>query len=76
MLRMTQPQALDRYTSAFSTMTAVVHSLRDEPDPDGTIADLANRIDAEREWVLALMALGEEPSRSPGCAAGGCGRRS
>jgi hypothetical protein len=50
-------------------LTQLVHELRDQPDPDGSIADLADRIEAEREWVLALMALGEEPARPPaGCA--------
>jgi hypothetical protein len=63
---LTHPKTLDTYTRALSTMTQVVHELRDQPDPDGSIADLADRIEAEREWVLAMMALGEGPARPPG----------
>jgi hypothetical protein len=66
MTRITEPEALDTYTRALTTMTGIVRFLRDQPDPDGSIADLADRIEAEREWVLAMMALGEEPRRPPG----------
>jgi CHASE3 domain sensor protein len=65
MTYLTHPKTLDTYTRALSTMTQLVHELRDQPDPDGSIADLANRIEAEREWVLAQMTLGEEPARPP-----------
>jgi hypothetical protein len=47
-------------------MTAIIDALRDEPDPDGSMTVLVDRITAEREWVRALMALGEEPRRPPG----------
>jgi len=63
---MTQHEKLDLYTRALSTMTEVLDVLRDEPDPDGALTDLANRIEAEREWVRASMALGEEPRRPLG----------
>lgn len=65
MTRMTQQQTLDQYTRTLTTMTEVLDVLRDEPDPDGVFAPLANRIEAEREWVRFLMALGEEPVRPP-----------
>jgi hypothetical protein len=60
-----QPQSLEAYTRALVTMRAVAEALRDLPDPDGAIGDLAERIDAERKWVLAGIALGHEPSRPP-----------
>jgi hypothetical protein len=63
---MTQQEKLDLYTRALSTMTEVLEVLRDEPDPAGAITDLAYRIEAEREWVRASMALGEEPRRPLG----------
>jgi hypothetical protein len=63
---MTETEALDLYTRTLNMMSEVVNDLRDEPDPDGTFADLADRIEAERAWVRALMALGEEPRRPPG----------
>jgi hypothetical protein len=66
MNRMSQQQTQERYTRALSTMTFALDALRDEPDPDGTIADLVNRIEVEREWIRFLMALGERPSRPPG----------
>ncbi|HEU5477792.1 MAG TPA: hypothetical protein VFU64_08220 [Gaiellaceae bacterium] len=47
-------------------MTEILDELRDEPDPDGALTLLADRIAVEREWVRALMALGEEPRRPPG----------
>jgi hypothetical protein len=65
MNRMSQQQTQERYTRALSTMTFALDALRDEPDPDGTIADLVNRIEVEREWIRFLMALGEQPSRPP-----------
>jgi hypothetical protein len=63
---MAQPAALETYTRTISTMSEVVELLRDEPDPDGTLTALSDRIAAEREWVRALIALGEEPLRPPG----------
>jgi hypothetical protein len=63
---MVQPDTLDTYTRTISTMSEVLETVRDEPDPDGTMAVLADRIAVEREWVRALMALGEEPRRPPG----------
>jgi len=66
MSRIVQPQALETYTRALVTMRAVAEALRDLPDPDGAIGDLAERIDAERKWVLAAIALGSEPARPPG----------
>lgn len=63
---MAQPAALETYTRTISTMGEVLEVLRDEPDPDGSLALLADRIAVEREWVRALMALGEKPRRPPG----------
>jgi hypothetical protein len=63
---MAQPDALETYTRTINTMSEVLDVLRDEPDPDGSITVLADRIAAEREWVRALLALGEEPRRPPG----------
>jgi hypothetical protein len=63
---MTQPDALETYTRTISTMHEILEALRDEPDPDGGITLLADRIAVEREWVRALLALGEEPRRPPG----------
>lgn len=63
---MAHPEALETYTRTISTMSEVLEMLRDEPDPDGDMALLADRIQVEREWVRALMALGEEPRRPPG----------
>ena len=56
-------QNIELYTHALRTMTEVVEALRDEPDPDGSLSDLAHRIEAEREWVRCSFALGEEPRR-------------
>jgi hypothetical protein len=56
----------ETYTHTISTMSEVLDALRDEPDPDGTLAVLADRIAVEREWVRVLMYLGEEPRRPPG----------
>jgi hypothetical protein len=53
-------------TPALSTMSDVLEELRDEPDPDGSMTFLADRITVDREWVRALMALGEQPRRPPG----------
>ena len=66
MTPLTQQEKLDLYTRALCTMTDVLEAIRDEPDPDGAISDLAYRIEAEREWVRASMALGEEPRRPLG----------
>lgn len=63
---MAQPAALETYTRTICTMTEILDELRDEPDPDGALTLLADRIAVEREWVRALMALGEEPRRPPG----------
>lgn len=65
---MAQPEALETYTRTISTMTEVLDALRDESDPDGSITVLADRIAVEREWVRALLALGEAPRRPPGWA--------
>lgn len=61
--RTCRQETLDLYAHTLSTMSEVVEVLRDEPDPDGVLGDLANRIEAEREWVRASFALGEEPRR-------------
>jgi hypothetical protein len=63
---MAHPEALQTYTRTISTMSEVLEVLRDEPDPTGELTILADRIAAEREWVRAMMALGEEPRRPPG----------
>ena len=55
----------DLYARTLSTMTYVLDVLRDEPDPDGALADLAHHIEAEREWLRSLMVLGAEPGRPP-----------
>jgi hypothetical protein len=65
MTRMTQQPTLELYTRTLTTMTEVLAVLRDEPDPDRVLTTLANRIEAEREWVRFLVALGEEPTRPP-----------
>ena len=65
MTRRTKQDTLGVYTRTLSTMTAVLHELRDAPDPDGALADLATRIERERHWVQSLLAGGEEPSRPP-----------
>jgi hypothetical protein len=61
-----QPDTLETYTRTISTMSGVLEAVRDEPDPDGAMTVLADRIAVEREWVRALMALGEKPRRPPG----------
>jgi len=63
---MAQPEALETYTRTISTMSEVLDGLRDEPDPEGSIAVLADRIAVEREWVRTLLALGVAPRRPPG----------
>jgi hypothetical protein len=63
---MAQPKALETYTRTLCTMNKVLEGLRDEADPDGSVALLAERIELEREWVRVLMALGVEPRRPPG----------
>jgi hypothetical protein len=62
---MAQPEALETYTRTISTMSEVIENLLDLPDPDGNVTLLTDRITVEREWVRALMALGEEPRRPP-----------
>jgi hypothetical protein len=66
MTRIAQQETVELYTRTLRTMTEVLDELHEEPDPDGRLADLAGRIEAEREWVHFLMALGEEPTRPPG----------
>jgi hypothetical protein len=58
-------QTPETYTRTISTMSEVLEVLRDEPDPDGSLSELADRIAVEQEWVRLLMALGEEPRRPP-----------
>ena len=62
---MARPEELQTYTRTISTMSEVLDELRDYPDPDGALTALCDRIAAEREWVRALMALGEPPRRPP-----------
>jgi hypothetical protein len=56
----------DLYARTLSTMTHALDALRDQPDPDETLANLAHRIEGERAWVRSLMVLGKEPGRPPG----------
>lgn len=65
MTRMTRQQTLELYTRTLTTMTEVLAELHDEPDPEGVLVPLANQVEAEREWVRFLMALGEKPTRPP-----------
>jgi hypothetical protein len=62
---MARPEARETYTRTIKTMSAVLETLRAEPDPDGTLTLLADRITVQREWVRALLVLGEEPRRPP-----------
>jgi hypothetical protein len=55
----------ETYTRTIRTMNEVLDVLRDQPDPDGALTVLADRIAVEREWVRVLMALGEQPHRPP-----------
>jgi hypothetical protein len=55
----------ETYTRTIQTMNEVLDVLRDQPDPDGALTALAERIAVEREWVRVLMALGEQPRRPP-----------
>lgn len=55
----------ETYTRTIRTMNEVLDVLRDQPDPDGALTVLADRIAVESEWVRVLMALGEEPRRPP-----------
>lgn len=55
----------ETYTRTIRTMNDVLDALRDQPDPDGALTVLADRIAVEREWVRVLMALGEQPRRPP-----------
>lgn len=58
-----QQEDAELYQRALRTMAEVSDVLRDETDPDGALADLAFRIEADREWVRASFALGEPPRR-------------
>jgi len=55
----------ETYTRTIRTMSEILDVLRDEPDPDGALSGLADRIAVEREWARVLLALGEEPRRPP-----------
>ena len=55
----------ETYTRTIRTMNDVLDVLRDQPDPDGALTVLADRIAVEREWVRVLMALDAEPRRPP-----------
>ena len=55
----------ETYTRTISTMCEILDVFRDQPDADGALSALADRIAVEREWVRVLMALGEEPRRPP-----------
>jgi hypothetical protein len=63
---MARPEELQTYTRTINTMTEILDELRDQPDPDGTLTVLSDRIAVEREWVRALLGLGESPRRPPG----------
>jgi hypothetical protein len=58
-------QTPETYTRTISTMSEVLEALRDEPDPDGSLSELADRIAVEQDWVRLLMALGAGPRRPP-----------
>lgn len=62
---MEQTESLQTYTRTVSTMSQAIDDLREEPDPDGNMAELAERIEVERDWVRMLMDLGEGPLRPP-----------
>jgi hypothetical protein len=49
---------MDQYARALQTMREVVDALRQEPDSDGAIATLIERIERERSWVAVEMRLG------------------
>ena len=53
------------FTRALETSARVVEALKDQPDPDGAVTDLIERIEGERAWLLARMVLGESPERPP-----------
>jgi len=55
----------DTYAAALHTTRAVVEALLDEPDPDGFISKLIQRIEGERAWLRAELALGTPPARPP-----------
>jgi hypothetical protein len=42
---MAQPKALETYTRTLRTMNRVLKTLRDEPDPDGSMTHLVERIE-------------------------------
>jgi hypothetical protein len=43
----------ETYTRTIRTMSEILDVLRDEPDPDGALSELADRIAVEREWPRA-----------------------
>jgi hypothetical protein len=50
-----QEPLVDIYTRTLSTMTSVLDALRDEPDPDGMVADLAHRVDSTEQPFTASL---------------------
>ena len=61
--RMDDP--METYSRALQTMQFVTDALSDEPDPNGRLALLIERIEGERAWVIAEMVLGRAPRRPP-----------
>jgi hypothetical protein len=55
----------DMFTRALDTSARVAEALKDQPDPDGSITHLIERIEGERAWLLTQMVLGEPPKRPP-----------
>lgn len=53
------------YTQALSTMKQVLAALRDEPDQEGEITALIQRIEGDRAWLLVDMVCGQPLRRSP-----------
>jgi hypothetical protein len=45
------------YATVLHTMREVVEALRAQPDPDGAITALIDRIERERAWVTVEMCL-------------------
>ena len=50
----------ETYTRTIRTMNEVLDVLRDEPDPDGALTVLADRIAVEREWCACRSATPQE----------------
>ena len=50
---------------ALKTMREVSEALHDLPDPDGALATLIERIEAERAWVAPELRLGVPPQQPP-----------